>query len=180
MNLYHMYAETDPRTVFFVFYISIVNMTWRSTVYIRTRSPGYILYLRGGFHPVARLREYYRCTHFRGRNNFATWYYVASPPTEVLKLWNSREGWTVFEEMEGVGASDCTELRTRIWGLSALGIRFPLIKNGGESHYILALYYYIIVIYMRDRRSSVGESHFRETHTARRTISATSHPRRIF
>jgi len=54
MDVYYMYTETDSRTVFFVFCIRIVNITRRSTLYI-ARSPGCILNIRDGFHPVARI-----------------------------------------------------------------------------------------------------------------------------
>lgn len=100
------------------------------------------------FYPVARIRILL-LQNFRRRYSFETWNYATSPPAEALKSWNSRGGWTVFGIIEGVQATLNARKSMYIYvsyiqGLSR-GIRFPLIKNGGESHYtcIILLYYYI-------------------------------------
>jgi len=147
MDVYYMYTETDSRTVFFVFCIRIVNITRRSTLYI-ARSPGYILNIRDGFHPVARIYA----------NIIVVFPRTIQFCDVILCCIATRRGAEVVEFSRGMnvfwrnGGGWCKRLHgaacTRIRGLSARGIRFPLIKNGGESHYILVLYYYIIVIYI--------------------------------
>lgn len=76
--------------------------------------------------------------------------------------------------MEGMGATDTAELHIRGDFRRAAEFVFPLLKMAGKvTIYTCIILLLCIYIYVQDIPSSVGESHFRETHAARRLTSAT-------